>query len=56
MLPPRVAPLQVVIIPIISKKVGMDALMPFVKEIETLLKAADIRVHVRHEHRACSPI
>merc|ERR1719436_2234087 len=43
-LPPRVAPIQVVIIPIISKKVSMDTLSPYCLNIYKTLHSLGIRV------------
>lgn len=50
-LPPRVAPVQVVIVPI-TKPAGPDheRLMARVAELETALKAANIRVKVDHRY------
>ncbi len=45
-LPPRVAPRQVVVIPIFSKKFGLPALSPFMSEVVADLKGAGIRVEV----------
>lgn len=45
-LPPRIAPTQVIIIPIISKKCTLDDLAPFVSEIAACLKEVDVRVQV----------
>ena len=45
-LPPRVAPTQAVVIPIVSKKMPMEQIMPFIEEVEAMLKAAGVRVHV----------
>ena len=44
-LPPRVAPTQVVIVPIIGKK-GGDQVLEALERIEKMLKDAGIRVHV----------
>ncbi|CAN0010404.1 unnamed protein product [Pylaiella littoralis] len=43
-LPPRVAPLQAVIIPIVTKKVRLDTIAEFVDPIVAKLKAAGVRV------------
>jgi len=43
-LPPRVAPLQVVIVDIISKKMGRDVLEPYCRDIAAKLKAKGVRV------------
>jgi prolyl-tRNA synthetase len=43
-LPPKVAPLQVVIVDVVSKKMGKDVIQPYCREVEANLKAAGIRV------------
>ncbi len=45
-LPPRVAPRQVVVIPIFSKKFGLPELSPFMSEVVADLKGVGIRVEV----------
>ena len=49
-LPPRIAPLQVVIVPIYNKKVGKDQIDPYCKEIESIL-SRDHRVRVKYDNR-----
>ena len=44
-LPPRIAPVQVIICPILKKDVA-DSLLAYSREVETLLKAAGVRVEV----------
>ncbi|KAG5179602.1 proline--tRNA ligase [Tribonema minus] len=43
-LPPRVAPLQVVIVPVVTKKFGLDQLSPFVDKIVADLRGGNVRV------------
>jgi len=43
-MPPAVSPLQVVIVPIVSKKVSYDTLGPYCEEIQAKLEAAGLRV------------
>lgn len=43
-LPPKVAPTQVVIVGIVSKKMGADQINPYCKDIAAKLKAAGLRV------------
>ena len=45
-LPPRVAPKQAVIIPIVSKKCGMDEIGPFCAAMKAAMKAAGVRVEL----------
>jgi prolyl-tRNA synthetase len=45
-LPPKVAPIQVVIIPIYRNDEGKDKVLPKVNEIKENLESKDIRVHV----------
>ncbi len=45
-LPPRVAPRQVVVIPIFSKKFGLPELSPFMSEVVAELRGLGIRVEV----------
>ena len=45
-LPPKVAPIQVVIIPIYKNDEGKDKVLPKVNEIKENLESRDIRVHV----------
>jgi prolyl-tRNA synthetase len=45
-LPPRIAPIQVVIVPIVKTETDMKALMEYVKSVESSLKKSNIRVHV----------
>ncbi|RMW38978.1 MAG: proline--tRNA ligase [Nitrosopumilus sp.] len=45
-LPPKVAPTQVVIVPIYRNDEGRDKVLPKVKEIQESLESQDIRVHV----------
>ena len=45
-LPPNVAPMQVVIVPIYRNDEGRDIVLPKVKEIEEKLESLNIRVHV----------
>jgi len=45
-LPPNVAPMQVVIVPIYRNDEGKDIVLPKVKEIEEKLESLNIRVHV----------
>ncbi|MGH1566689.1 MAG: proline--tRNA ligase [Nitrosopumilus sp.] len=45
-LPPRVAPIQVVIIPIYKNDEGKEKVLSKVQEIKETLESADIRVHV----------
>jgi len=45
-LPPKVAPMQVVIIPIFKNKEGENKVIPKVKEITDVLELKEIRVHV----------
>ena len=45
-LPPKVAPMQVVIVPIYRNDEGKDIVLPKVNEIEEKLESLNIRVHV----------
>ncbi|KAG7673513.1 hypothetical protein Ndes2526B_g03037 [Nannochloris sp. 'desiccata'] len=45
-LPPRLAPIQVVIIPILKKGADADAVLNAVADMETALKAAGVRVKI----------
>lgn len=45
-LPPRVAPTQVIIIPIAMKNVDYDALLKYCEEIKSILKGLNIRVDI----------
>ncbi len=45
-LPPRIAPRQVVVIPILSKKCGLPDLSPFMSEVVADLRGVGIRVEV----------
>ena len=45
-LPPKVAPMQVVIVPIYKNDEGKNSVLPKVKEIQNQLESKDIRVHV----------
>lgn len=45
-LPPRVAPIQAIILPISQKNVDFEALLAYCRRIEDLLKAAGVRVEV----------
>ncbi|QDI88318.1 proline--tRNA ligase [Candidatus Nitrosopumilus sp. SW] len=45
-LPPKVAPIQVVIVPIYRNDEGKDKVLPKVKEIQEKLEAKDIRIQV----------
>jgi len=45
-LPPKVAPIQVVIVPIYRNDEGKDKVLPKVNEIKENLESKDIRVHV----------
>ncbi|KAJ1456739.1 hypothetical protein M885DRAFT_439357 [Pelagophyceae sp. CCMP2097] len=45
-LPPRVAPVQAVIVPILSKASPLETLQPFIAEVVAQLKAAGVRVKV----------
>jgi prolyl-tRNA synthetase len=45
-LPPKVAPIQVVIVPIYKNDEGKDKVLPKVNEIKENLESKDIRVHV----------
>ena len=45
-LPPKVAPMQVVIVPIYKNDEGKNSVLPKVEEIQNELESKDIRVHV----------
>ncbi|CAM9634664.1 unnamed protein product, partial [Discosporangium mesarthrocarpum] len=45
-LPPKVAPVQVVLIPVITKKVGLEKIGPYCQDIITQLKAAGVRARL----------
>ena len=45
-LPPKIAPMQVVIVPIYKNDEGKDKVLPKVEEIRKNLESKDIRVHV----------
>jgi prolyl-tRNA synthetase len=45
-LPPKVAPMQVVIVPIYKNDEGKNSVLPKVEEIRNELESKDIRVHV----------
>ena len=45
-LPPKVAPMQVVIVPIYKNDEGKNSVLPKVEEIRNQLESKDIRVHV----------
>ena len=45
-LPPRVAPVQVIICPIVSKNVDMAELVTYAEGIQTQLKAVSVRVQI----------
>ena len=45
-LPPKVAPIQVVIVPIYKNDEGKEKVLPKVEEIKKILEAKEIRVHV----------
>ena len=45
-LPPKVAPMQVVIVPIYKNDEGKNSVLPKVEEIQNKLESKDIRVHV----------
>nr|AIF12659.1 prolyl-tRNA synthetase (PARS, proS) [uncultured marine thaumarchaeote KM3_56_F06] len=45
-LPPKVAPMQVVIVPIYRNDKGKNAVLPKVEEIKNVLESKDIRVYV----------
>ena len=45
-LPPKIAPIQVVIVPIYKNDEGKDKVLPKVEEIKKILKSKEIRVHV----------
>ena len=45
-LPPKVAPMQVVIVPIYKNDEGKNSVLPKVEEIKNELESKDIRVHV----------
>jgi len=50
-LPPRIAPVQLVMIPVVSKGVGMDQLCQELAQLDAVLKDAGIRTRVdRSEH------
>ncbi|MGH1521319.1 MAG: proline--tRNA ligase [Nitrosopumilus sp.] len=53
-LPPKVAPIQVVIIPIYRNDEGKDKVMPKVEEIQEYLESKQIRVHI-DDRRELSP-
>ena len=53
-LPPKVAPIQVVIIPIYRNDEGRDKVLPKVEEIQGYLESKQIRVHV-DDRRELSP-
>jgi prolyl-tRNA synthetase len=53
-LPPKVAPMQVVIVPIFRNDEGKDKVLPKVEEIRNELESKDIRVHV-DEREGLSP-
>ena len=45
-LPPKIAPMQVVIVPIYKNDEGKDTVLPKVEEIKKILELKEIRVHV----------
>lgn len=45
-LPPRVAPVQVVICPIVSKTTDMSVLLAYAESLEKTLKSATVRTHI----------
>ena len=45
-LPPKVAPMQIVIVPIYKNDEGKDIVLPKVEEIKEELESKEIRVHV----------
>jgi len=45
-LPPKVAPMQIVIVPIYRNEEGKNSVLPKVEEIQNKLESKDIRVHV----------
>ncbi len=45
-LPPKIAPMQVVIVPIYKNDEGRDKVLPKVEEIRKILESKEIRVHV----------
>ncbi len=45
-LPPKIAPIQVVIVPICKNDEGKDIVLPKVEEIKKILESKEIRVHV----------
>ena len=45
-LPPKIAPMQVVIVPIYKNDEGKDKVLPKVEEIRKILESKEIRVHV----------
>ena len=45
-LPPKIAPMQVVIVPIYKNDEGKDIVLPKVEEIKKILESKEIRVHV----------
>jgi len=45
-LPPKIAPMQVVIVPIYKNDEGKDKILPKVEEIRKILELKEIRVHV----------
>ncbi len=45
-LPPKIAPIQVVIVPIYKNDEGKDKVLPKVEEIKKILKSKEIRVHI----------
>ena len=53
-LPPKVAPIQVVIIPIYRNDDGKDKVLPKVEEIQEYLESKQIRVHI-DDRRELSP-
>ena len=53
-LPPKIAPTQVVIVPIYKNDDGKDKVLPKVEEIRKILESKEIRVHV-DDRRELSP-
>ena len=45
-LPPKVAPMQIVIVPIYRNEEGKNSVLPKVEEIQNKLESKDIRIHV----------
>jgi prolyl-tRNA synthetase len=45
-LPPKVAPMQIVIVPIYRNEEGKNSVLPKVEEIQNELESKDIRIHV----------